>query len=90
MAGGMEGLHRCVDPENTGDNASYYELPAGCHRLHDVIVHSNMTWNQANIFKSAYRWDKKPDLEYNLRKIIFYAQDELDRLYAEWKRDACK
>jgi hypothetical protein len=68
---------------NTGDDASYYELPKDCHRLHDVIVNNDMTWNQGNIFKSAYRWDKKPDLEYNLRKIIFYAQDELDRIYDE-------
>lgn len=40
-----------------------------------------MSWNQANIFKAAYRWDKKPDLEYNLNKIIWFAQDELKRLY---------
>jgi hypothetical protein len=70
-------------PKDGGDYASYYELPEGCHRIQDVIVESGMAWNQANIFKAAYRWDKKPDLEYNLRKIIFFAQDELDRYYAK-------
>jgi hypothetical protein len=68
-----------------GDNASYYELPKNCHRVQDMIIAMDMTWNQANIFKSVIRWDKKPDLEYNLRKIIFFAQDELDRIYAEMR-----
>ena len=64
-----------------GDNASYYELPKGCERVQDLIMEMGMSWNQGNILKSCIRWDKKPDLEYNLRKIIFFAQDELDRLY---------
>jgi len=68
-------------PKDGGGNASYYELPPNCSRIQDVIVESKMTWNQANIFKAAYRWEKKPDLVYNLEKIIFFAQDELDRIY---------
>ena len=65
-----------------GDNASYYELPKDCNRVQDLIMEMNMSWNQANILKSCIRWDKKPDKEYNLLKIIFFAQDELDRIYS--------
>ena len=66
--------------EHTGGSSDYYDLPPDCTRLHDVIVKQDMQWSQANIFKAAYRWDKKPDLEYNLRKIIWFASDELSRL----------
>jgi len=68
-----------------GDNASYYELPKGCERVQDLIIAMDMSWNQANILKSCIRWDKKPDKEYNLRKIIFFAKDELERLYADMR-----
>jgi hypothetical protein len=36
-----------------------------------------MAWNQANIFKAAYRWSDKPDLLYNLRKIKWFVEDEI-------------
>lgn len=98
MADGMGALHRpmCVEcgatkdhkshcswSRNRGGSASYYELPQACKTLQDIIVKSGMDFTQGNIFKAAYRWDKKPDLEYNLNKIIWFAQDALDRLYAE-------
>ena len=41
-----------------------------------------MSFSQGNIFKAAYRWGKKPDLAYNLNKIIWFAEYELKRLYA--------
>jgi hypothetical protein len=63
-----------------GGSSGYYDLPPNCERLHDVIVEKDMQWSQANIFKAAYRWDTKPDLEYNLRKIIWFAQEELNRI----------
>lgn len=69
------------EPEEPGGDAEYYDLPPGFTyngrpaRLHDVIVACDMGWNQSNIFKAAYRWDKKPDLAYNLRKIIWYAKE---------------
>ena len=68
-------------PINTGGDSSYYEFPPNCARVQDLIIKKGMCWNQANILKSVYRWDHKPDLEYNLRKIIWFATDELDRLY---------
>jgi len=68
---------------NNGGSSSYYELPSDCKTLQDIIVKQEMDFTQGNIFKAAYRWDKKPDLEYNLNKIIWFAQDALDRLYAK-------
>lgn len=70
-------------PLNNGGSSSYYELPPDCDTLQDIIVKQEMSFTQGNIFKAAYRWDKKPDLEYNLNKIIWFAQDALDRLYAQ-------
>ena len=65
---------------DSGAYASYYELPPNCTKLQDLLY--GMTFKQGNIFKAAYRWDKNPDLVYNLEKMIFYAQDELNRIYA--------
>ena len=73
-----QALHDLVD---SGNHASYYDLPPDATRLQDLLV--DMPWNQANIFKASFRWDKKPDLRYNLEKIIFFAEEELDRLDAE-------
>ena len=61
--------------EHDGGSSSYYDLPEGATRIQDVI--RDMTWNQANIFKAAYRWDVKPDLMYNLRKILWFCEDEI-------------
>jgi len=69
-----------TDMKDSGFYASYYELPANCKTLQDLLY--PMTFNQANIFKAAYRWEKKPNLEYNLLKMKFYVEDELRRLYA--------
>jgi len=68
--------------KSTGASSSYYELPRDCQQLQDVISGQNMSFSQGNIFKAAYRWGKKPDLEYNLNKIIWFAEYELKRLYA--------
>jgi len=59
-----------------GGSSDYYDLPEGATRIQDVI--RDMTWNQANIFKAAYRWDLKPDLMYNLRKIQWFVEDEIE------------
>lgn len=66
---------------NNGGSSSYYEIPSDCQTLQDIIVKQDMCFTQGNIFKAAYRWDKKPDLEYNLNKIIWFAEDALRRLY---------
>ena len=81
------GIHgtRCGHcyPKSNGGDSSYYELPSDCQSLQDIIVKQDMDFTQGNIFKACYRWDKKPDLEYNLNKIIWFAQDALERHYKE-------
>ena len=72
-----------IEMQNNGGDSSYYEIPPDCKTLQDIIVKQEMSFTQGNIFKACYRWDKKPDLEYNLNKIIWFAQDALDRIYAE-------
>ena len=70
-----------------GGSSSYYELPSDCQTLQDVIVKKGMDFTRGNIFKAAYRWDAKPSLQYNLEKIVWFAQDALNRIYAEQKRN---
>lgn len=38
-----------------------------------------MSFTRGNIFKAAYRWDIKPNLLYNLRKMMWFAIDEYKR-----------
>jgi len=66
----------------TGASSSYYELPPNCEQLLDIIVAKDMRFIQGEIFKAIYRWDAKPDLEYNLRKIKYFSDYLLKRLYA--------
>lgn len=66
--------------KSDGGSSDYYDLPQGCETLQDIIAKKDMSFTQGNIFKAAYRWDHKPDLAYNLRKIIWFAEDALRRL----------
>ena len=67
----------------SGGSSSYYELPPDCQTLQDIIVKKDMGFTQGNILKAVYRWDVKPDLEYNLNKIKWFCEDALRRLYDE-------
>lgn len=71
-----------VDTSDGGSSA-YYDLPPNCQTLQDIIVKQGMDFTRGNIFKAVYRWDVKPGLEYNLRKIQWFVDDALQRLYAE-------
>ena len=80
-------------PDNNGGSSSYYDLPRHPitgefpKTLQEVIKWwdsgNGMSWNQANIFKAAYRWDKKPDLEYNCNKIGWFNDDTLSDIYEQ-------
>lgn len=70
-----------ADSHNNGGSSSYYEIPPDCKTLQDIIVKQGMDFTQGNIFKAVYRWDKKPDLEYNLNKILWFVEDALRRLH---------
>jgi len=75
-------MEREANMKSDGGSSDYYALPPDCQQLQDVISGQGMSFSQGNIFKATYRWDKKPDLTYNLNKIIWFAQYELDRIYA--------
>ncbi len=68
--------------KSDGWSTSYYELPEGAKELQDLIEYKNMNFAVANIFKAAYRLGDKQGTspEYDLNKIIFVAQRELNRL----------
>ena len=88
MSGWCDSCHLGIYPPGfdgpfTGGDASYYELPSDCQTLQDIIVKQDMDFTQGNIFKATYRWEKKPDLTYNLEKIIWFASDALERIYAK-------
>ena len=70
--------------KSTSDGASteYYKFPIGFSDLIDLIEFKNMNFAIGNIFKACYRLGEKAgnDRAYDLRKIIFFAQRELDRI----------
>lgn len=71
-----------VPDRSDGSTASYYELPTGAKELQDLIAFRNMNAQLGEIFRACYRYGKVPHSppERDLKKIIFYAQAELDRL----------
>ena len=72
---------------STGSSTDYYVIPEWCTELRHLIQHKNMNFDVGNIFKAAYRLGEKEgiDHEYDLMKIIFFAQSELERVRREKK-----
>lgn len=66
----------------TGWSSDYYQLPPGAKEMQDLIEYRDMNFAMANIFKACYRYGHKANTskEYDLNKIIWYAQRELKRL----------
>lgn len=65
-----------------GSTASYYELPAGAAELQDLISFRDMNAQMGEIFRACYRYGQvahSPKIR-DIKKIIFYAQAELNRL----------
>lgn len=74
-----------------GSTASYYELPSGAAELQDLIAYRNMNAQMGEIFRACYRYGQvahSPKAR-DLKKIIFYAQAELDRL-AKYEGQQCR
>ena len=65
-----------------GSDADYYQLPDTAKEMQDLIEHRNMNFAMGNIFKACYRYGEKngTSMEYDLNKIIWYAQRELNRI----------
>ncbi len=68
--------------KSDGGSSDYYKLPEYATELKHLISHKKMNFNVGNIFKAAYRLGEKEgnDLRYDLKKILFFAQSELDEL----------
>jgi len=65
-----------------GSTAAYYELPAGATELQHLISYRNMNGQIAEIFRACYRYglaSHSAPLR-DAKKILFYAQAEVDRL----------
>jgi hypothetical protein len=65
-----------------GSSASYYELPSNAHQLQDLISDKNMNGQIAEIFRECYRYGRAShsDELRGIKKILFYANAELERL----------
>lgn len=65
-----------------GSTASYYELPKSATELQHLISHRDMNAQIGEIFRACYRYgmvSHSPKVR-DIKKIIFYAQAELERL----------
>ena len=74
-----------TNPNNGGDT-DYYRIPSDATMLQDLIEFKSMSWNQANIFKAAYRLgdpQTHSSMERDLNKIIWFAQRMLNQLSKE-------
>lgn len=65
-----------------GSTASYYELPDGASELQDLISDRNMNAQIGEIFRECYRYGRAShsDEMRGIKKILFYANAELERL----------
>ena len=68
--------------KSDGSSTDYYKIPEGATDLIDLIEFKNMNFAIGNIFKACYRLGQKEgnDDLYDLRKILFFVQREIDRL----------
>ena len=67
---------------SNGSTAGYYQLPAGATQLQDLISQRNMNAQIGEIFRACYRYGlvEHSDMLRDARKILFYANAEVDRL----------
>ena len=65
-----------------GKATAYYDFPENATTLNDLIEYKDMSFARGNIFKAAYRLGEKSgiDDEYDLNKIIYYANRMLNQL----------
>ena len=68
-----------------GSTASYYELPEHAAELQDLISHRNMNAQIGEIFRACYRYGQAShsDQLRDAKKMLFYANAEVDRLVRE-------
>jgi len=68
---------------NNGGSTDYYKFKEGWAECADIIEDRGMTYNQGNIFKSAFCFNigrhNATDYTRELNKIIYFANRELKR-----------
>jgi len=69
---------------NGGSTPKQYSIPEGTKDLQDLIEYRNMNFAQGNIFKAIYR--DKGNYSYDLHKIIWFANRELQRMKNETQK----
>jgi hypothetical protein len=68
--------------QSDGSTALYYELPEDATELQDLISAKNMNAQIGEIFRACYRYGQvahSPEIR-DIKKILFYAKAELERL----------
>jgi len=68
-----------------GSTADYYRLPSGATELQHLISACDMNAQIGEIFRACYRYGKvaHSPKKRDVKKILFYAAAELERLEAE-------
>ena len=68
--------------KSDGSTASYYELPKGATELQHLISARDMNAQTGEIFRAIYRYGRvsHSDRKRDIKKVLFYAQAELERL----------
>ena len=71
-----------MSKQSDGLTAEYYMLPKGATELQHLISAKNMNAQLGEIFRACYRYGEveHSPKERDIRKIIFYAQAEMERL----------
>jgi len=74
--------HEQYKESSDGSTANYYQLPFGATQLQDLISYKNLNAQIGEIFRECYRYGQAShsDEMRGIKKILFYAQAELDRL----------
>lgn len=68
--------------KSNGASSDYYKLPPHATELRHLIQAKDMDFAIGNVFKACYRLGEKEGTEelYDVRKIIFFGFDELEKV----------
>ena len=77
------------DSRSDGGTASYYQLPLGATELQHLISYRNMNAQDGEIFRAIYRKGRAShsDQLRDAKKVLFYAQAEVERLERYGEQD---
>ena len=78
----FSGINIVNKQQSDGSTASYYELPENATELQELISAKNMNAQIGEIFRACYRYGEvahSPEIR-DIKKILFYAKAELERL----------